>query len=181
MPAVSAALVGGRLEVTDTSAVETVTLDHSGSTTFVNGQGFADSQITNGILITVGTGVGNFDTVNILATVTPVPGDGQFDLGNFNLGKAGGVQGILAPVNMTHFHGDGFGHLAVNDSADTVARTVTMNDANGVGTISGLAPAVITYDSTGIGDLTVSGGSGGNTFTVLNTFDGDHGGFSGIG
>src|SRR5262245_50781753 len=42
---VNANLVNGQLLVTDTSAAETATLDHSGSFTFVNGQGFADSLI----------------------------------------------------------------------------------------------------------------------------------------
>src|SRR5262249_28628876 len=79
----------GQLLVTDTSAVDTVTLDHSGSNTFVNGVPFADSLITNGILIQVGSGVGNLDTVNLLATVKRVTVDGQADVAAVNLGKAG--------------------------------------------------------------------------------------------
>src|SRR5215470_4850804 len=62
MPAVFSGIVNGQLRVTDTNAIDTVTLDHSGSTTLVNEAAFPDSAITNGVLITVGTGVGNFDT-----------------------------------------------------------------------------------------------------------------------
>ena len=80
VPAVFAGISGGQLRITDTSAVDTVTLDHAGSSTFVNGVAFADAAITKGILIQVGSGVGYFDTVNIRATVKPVTVDGQYDL-----------------------------------------------------------------------------------------------------
>src|SRR5262245_24419395 len=95
---VSANLVNGQLLVTNTSDADVVALDHTGSTTFVNGTPFADGGITNGILIK-----GDMDTVNILATVKPVTVDGQFDLEFVNLGKNGSTQGILAPLNLSNF------------------------------------------------------------------------------
>src|SRR5262245_28429585 len=105
---ISSNLINGQLQVTDTSAVDVVTLDHSGSTTFVNGTPFADGEITKGIQITVGTGVGKIDTVNIRATVKPVTVDGQNDLRFVTLGKNGSVQGILAPVSFSNFLPEGF-------------------------------------------------------------------------
>jgi hypothetical protein len=172
VPAVFSGLVNGQLQVLDTSAVDTVTLDHSGTSTLVNGAAFSDAAITNGILIRVGTGVGNFDTVNILATVKPVTVDGQFDIGALNLGKNGSAQGVLAPVSVTHFNGDGDGKMTLNDSANPFSRNVTLDVVNGKGVITGLAPATITFEEDGIGTLTISGGSGGNAFTVLNTPNG---------
>jgi hypothetical protein len=167
---------GGQLLVTDTSAVDTVTLDHSGSTTFVNGTSFADSQITNGILIQVGTGVNNEDTVKILATARPVTVDGQDDVGEVDLGgKAGiGAQGILAPVLLTHlqpFAGltANIVALTVDDSGDTSGQIVTLSDSNGFGSISHLAPGTITFDDNSIAQFTINGGQAPNTFNVLGT------------
>jgi hypothetical protein len=174
VPTILSGISNGQLLVTDNSAVDAVTLDHSGSFTFVNGAAFPDSQITNGILIRVGTGVGNLDTVNIRATVKPVTVDGQDDVGTVNLGKNGSVQGIQAPVSLTNlapgfsFSGQTY-DLSLDDSTDTIGRNVTLNAVNGTGTLSGLAPATISFSEVGLGAFTVKGGSGGNTFTVLNT------------
>src|SRR5262249_31712853 len=166
---------------TDTSDVDTVTLGHFANFTSVGNLNFKDSDITNGILIQVGSGVGNFDTVNIQATVKPVTVDGQFDIGQLNFGKAGSTQSILAPVNVINFNGNHTGGILIDDSADSGSRNVTLNVVNGVGTvtgITGLASATITYDASNMGGLTVNGGFGGNTFTVFNTFNGDHHDFS---
>jgi hypothetical protein len=178
VPTVFAGITGsGQLLVTDTSAVDTVTLDHSGSSTTVNGTSFADSLITNGIKIQVGTGVGNEDTVNILATVKPVTVDGQDDVGAVNLGgKLGiGAQGIQAPVNLTHLQ-PSFGlftiggwTLTVDDSGDTTGQTATLSTSNGFSTISSLAPGTITFDDTRLFNLFINGDSSGNTFNVFDT------------
>jgi streptogramin lyase len=76
-----------------------------------------------------------------------------------NVGENGSVQGILGPLSI-------FGAgttLVVDDSADPTPRTVTINPT----TITGLAPAAITYS--GVSNLTVDGGYGGNLIGVLNT------------
>src|SRR5262245_26991932 len=172
---VSVLTPAGQLLVSDTSAVDTVTLDHSGSTTFVNGVGFADSLITNGILIQVGSGVGNLDTVNILATAKPVTVNGQADVGAVNLGgKAGiGAQGIVAPVSLTNLGAKDFTgsphfyDLTVDDSANPFGRTVTLNAGTDTGTITNLATGPISFDESGLGNLDIKGGSGNNTFNVL--------------
>jgi hypothetical protein len=182
VPTVFAGITGsGQLLVTDTSDVDTVTLDHSGSSTLVNGTSFADSQITNGILIQVGTGVGNEDTVNISATVKPVTVDGQDDVGAVNLGELGkaGVQGIQAPVLLTHLQ-PGFGFtnnvytLRVEDRTDPAGRTATLSTSNGFSTIANLAPSPITFDDNALDDLTILGSDFGNTFNILDTPAGTH-------
>jgi fibronectin-binding autotransporter adhesin len=59
----------------------------------------------------------------------------------------------------------------INDSADAVARTVTVTNNS----ITGLAPAAINYSSNAIDTLTVNAGSGGNTFNVNSTLNGTPG------
>src|SRR4051812_3694323 len=131
--------VNGQLQVTDNSFSDLVTLDHSGTNTFVNGSAIPDSQITNGILIQVGSGVGIEDKVDILATVKPVTVDGQFDVDQVDMGKNGSMQGIQAPVTLIDIATgivSGSPHrynLTLDDSADKVARkNVTLSNANGL-------------------------------------------------
>jgi hypothetical protein len=174
--------VNGQLQVTDNSFSDLVTLDHSGSNTFVNGSAFPDSQITNGILIQVGSGVGIEDKVNILATIKPVTVDGQFDVDEVDMGKNGSMQSIQAPVTLIDIGTGSFTtsnssyDLTLDDSADMVARNVTLSTANGLRTVTNLAPTTISFDDIGLLTLTINGGSGGNTFNVLHTpFDGTSG------
>jgi len=166
--AVFSGIVNGQLQVNDTSAVDTVTLDHVNGNTIVNGASYPDSLITDGIHIKVGSGVGNFDTVNIKATGITTFVDGQFDIGKATLGANGNAQGIQAPVIFSHFHGDDLGVLVIDDSADTVGRNVSLNVVDGQVQATGLTPALVAYDNTGVDTLTLKGGSGGNTFTVVN-------------
>src|SRR5262249_11846772 len=51
VPTVSSALFNGTLFVTGDNSGNTITVDHAGSTTIVNGVGFADSQITGELFI----------------------------------------------------------------------------------------------------------------------------------
>jgi hypothetical protein len=180
MPAVFSGIVGGQLQVTDTSAVDIVTLDHSGSTTFINEAAFPDTAIPNGIQITVGTGVGHFDTVNIRATALPVTVDGQFDIGTLNLGTNGSVQEIPAPIFVTELNGKDVraGHVILDDSADPVGRDVSVNVVNGLCSVDGLAPASINITDDGIEPLDIRGGPGGNTFTIRNAPNNGGGFFS---
>ena len=169
MFAVFSGIVNGRLEVHDTNVADTITLDHVGNTTIVNGANYSDSLITDGVHVTVGTGVGKFDTVNVRATGITTFIDGQFDIGKATLGANGNAQGILAPVIFSHFHGDDRGQLVVDDSADAIGRSASLNVVDGQVQITGLTPAPVFYDNTGVDKLTLKGGSGGNTFTVSNT------------
>ena len=167
--AVFSGIVNGRLEVRDTNVVDTVTLDHVGTNTIVNGASYPDSLITDGVHVTVGSGVGNFDIVNVRATGITTFIDGQFDIGSATVGAGGNAQGVLAPVIFSNFHGTDEGHLTVDDSADTVGRSASLNVVDGQVQITGLTPAPVFYDNTGVDTLTLKGGSGGNTFTVSNT------------
>ena len=54
--------------------------------------------------------------------------------------------------------------MAIDDSADTTATTATISSS---GISAGLAPAAVNFS--GPGSLTISGGSGGNTFIVTGT------------
>src|SRR5204863_474476 len=63
-------------------------------------------------------------------------------------------------------------NLTIDDSANSAARNATLGVqviANSVyGSLTGLAPAAITYDSEARA-VTIDGGSGGNSFTIANT------------
>jgi hypothetical protein len=71
----------------------------------------------------------------------------------------------------------------VDDSADQNGRTVTLNAANKVGTITGLAPATISYDYEiqDAGNLDIRAGQGGDYFDVVNTFDAIPGNYAFLG
>jgi hypothetical protein len=110
-------------------------------------------------------GQSGHDVVNVQATSGFLLVNGPSFGETVNVGNSGGVQAI---------HGDLFlhaaGNLTANDSPDTSARTVTMAvSGSGIATITGLAPATITYDQVDINHVTVDGGSGGNTFNVQAT------------
>src|SRR5262249_5835657 len=145
----------------------TITLDHSGGNTFVidrNGSivgTFADAQITAGIGIASGNGTGGNDVVNIRATVKPVTPDGAGGQDTVTLGKGGNVQGILAPVKIINV--GGHTALTIDDSADPVQQTVTMDvqpdTVNGVtglfATVTNLAPGAISIRGSDVSSLTV--------------------------
>ena len=59
--------------------------------------------------------------------------------------------------------------MTLDDSGDTTGRTVTLTSKSQVQTctVSGMSPAPITYLYGA--NLIIEGGSGGNTFTVINT------------
>jgi hypothetical protein len=77
-----------------------------------------------------------------------------------------GVQGIAGAVSIQANFNNPL-TLNVDDSADTTARTATI----GTSAIAHLAPATITFSGM-VTALSIKGGSGGNTFTVLNTLAG---------
>src|SRR5262249_25971852 len=91
--------------------------------------------------------------------------DGVRGLDTVNVGLNGRLDGILAPVQIQNL--GAWSMLNVDDSADTLARTVTF--AGKYGTINGLAPATISYRKQDLAALDVRGGSGNNTYNVLNT------------
>jgi hypothetical protein len=182
-------VIAGQLVITN-DASDTITLDHVGSDTVVNGAYVPDDWITQGISIDVNSQPGSLSSIYILANAKPITVHGGNNVSSVNLGNlVDGVQDIDANVDLHDLgrgaygplNGIGTAHgfqLNVDDRADTAAKqNITLNLVNGVGSISNLAPdgVTITYDypNPGSGGLTISGGQGGNVFNVLNTFNGD--------
>jgi hypothetical protein len=131
-----------------------------------NGQvvSFDPGQITTLGIITGG----GANTVNVMATppgmTTSINDAGQDTV---RLGYGGTTANIRGDV---HVYGSGSTSLDVYDSSDSVGRTVTMFRNEAVG----LAPASIywnptPYSSGGVTSLAVYGGTGGNTFNILET------------
>ncbi len=118
--------------------------------------------------VSVQTGTGT-NVLNVQDTRVPLSLEGHSDSTSVNIGNAGRVQSIQGPVMITNpLH-----HIAltVDDSNDTMARTVAMSiaSANGNGTIHVSGSADITYTSSDTRWVAVNGGSGGNTFTITET------------
>jgi hypothetical protein len=109
------------------------------------------------------------NTVTVKATPTGIPvslkGGGGLDV--VTVGSGSSVQDIQGALTLSN--PGGATNLTVDDSADLAAKTVTLDVAGGVGTITGLAPAVISYQAKDISALTVSGGRGGNALTINGT------------
>ena len=108
------------------------------------------------------------DTVNVRATnvntgIVTLGGDQVW------VGTDGSVQGIAAPLTLAPV---GYATLSVDDSADTQAHTVTLDDADhGDGemesSITGLAPAAIGYfDVLAVG---IDTGTASDTINILAT------------
>jgi hypothetical protein len=161
-PAVTPTLLNGQLLITGDDLPSDITLDHAGTTTLVNGQAFADDDITAGIVINLGS---SSDTVNLLATVKPVTLDGGGGVDTVNIGNAGDLQGIQAALTLASTGGL-IPELPLDGSADAVARNVTLNASGGFNTVTGLAPAPIQFRASDVLLATIRGGSGGNTFAV---------------
>src|SRR5262249_29242231 len=112
------------------------------------------------------TGSGD-DTVNVEHTSGRLQINGVGGQDTVRLGRDHSVRGLKADVDVAN--DDGATKLIVDDQADTGPRTVLMTTFFAVGSIEGLAPAVIEYVGPNIGKLIVNGGSGGNTFEVNDT------------
>jgi hypothetical protein len=113
------------------------------------------------------TGIGN-DTVNVYGTTGQLNdyNPGGVDVTNIGLGNMGSINGLV------DVYGPGATVLDLNDSSDTTARTVTMD--NGVVTGLGGGTGGIYWDPTlsatsGTLYVEVDGGSAANTFNVNNT------------
>ena len=111
-------------------------------------------------------------TVNLLATpgavTTSINSSSVSSNGpdTFNVGNAGSVQGILGPLSLAD--DASYMDVTIDDSANPVGTTVQMDRSS----ITGLAPATISYSAMDMGTFTVNAGSGGNTINVLETVPG---------
>ena len=114
-----------------------------------------------GVALAVLAGPGD-DTVAVVAAAGPVAVDGQSGANTVRVSNAGTVQGVTGAVAA----GSTGGTVAVtvDDSADPTARAATLTGD----TLSGLLPGSVRLGG-GLATLTVWGGPGGNTFTILGT------------
>jgi hypothetical protein len=172
VPTVSVSLTNGQLQIIGAGAGNTITLDHFGQNTLVitdsGTQPFADSAITSISVLDAG---GGNDTINVHATVRPTVITALGGNDTVTVGNSGRVQGVQAPVSVTHFGNTSGVALTVDDSKDPNPSTnVTMGVSNGTGTITGLGQAAtISYSTNGVSSVTVDGGLKASTFTITDT------------
>jgi hypothetical protein len=111
---------------------------------------------------TLNTGTGPNDST-VFATTGPLTINGQRGVDNVRVGNGGGVQDIRGNIVVTNTRG--LTSLSVDDSPDPDTRIVVLT----ADSLTGLAPAVISWVPADINNLNISGGSGGNVFTVRTT------------
>ncbi len=117
--------------------------------------------------VTLNTGIDR-DVVNVRATNGPLTVNGQSGADAVQVGLAGSVQGIGGPLTVTN--SVGYSAVNVDDSANTLARTVILYNNGSSTVISGLAPGGdINLGRFDLSSLTISAGSGGNTFRIHDT------------
>ena len=154
-----------------TVTMDTVTI---GGSTLGRITGLAPAAIqykyANTSTVTVQTGSGGA-TVNVLATGVPVNLIGHSLNTTVNVGNAGSVQAINSALTITN--PPAYTTVNVNDSADSAARTVTLDTVSiggaNYGRITGLAPASIQYKYFDTTTVTVQTGTGGATVNALAT------------
>jgi hypothetical protein len=116
--------------------------------------------------VTLNSGTGG-DIVTIERSNVPVTVNGQAGADTVHLGASGSVQAILGQVTVSNL--GNWSTLNIDNSNDTLPRTVTMDVGATYGTMDGLAPARIRYRQRDVRALNVWGGSGNNRFDILNT------------
>ncbi len=127
----------------------------SGATTFnVNSTAMAVTTLNSG------TGV---NTVNVRATTGTLNINGQSGQDTVNVSNAGSAQGIVGLINLTN--AGSYTALTVDDSATAAAKTVSLGSTH----LIGLAPNGIYWVENDVRSVTVRGGTGGDTFTVVDT------------
>ncbi len=127
------------------------------------------------LFISTGNNTSEASTVNVLAD------NEQVNISSFasfptvttvNIGSNGGpgtmanIQGPISVVNSPSLTS-----LNFHDENDTTGQTWTLDNDDTVptGTVAVTGSATTTYDPSDLSDMTVNGGSGGNTFIVNNT------------
>jgi hypothetical protein len=139
----------------------------------LDGSGGSTYNVTNTSNIHYGTylqtGTGN-DAVNITATtgsLTVYNGGGTDSVvvGSQAPATTGGTLAAIKGLVYATGFGSGSTNLTVDDSGDTLARTVTLTSA----AVTGLGnPAPIKY-AAGVSSLTVNGSKGASTYTIQST------------
>lgn len=122
-----------------------------------------------GTLITsmdFGAGV---DETRIIKTTGPLnlQGDGGLDTVTVGTGKLNDIQGV---IDIRNTPAGGFTDLRIDGSRDTISRTFTVNALNVQWLKNGqTTPMEVRFNQNDLRALTVSAGSAGNPFNVLNT------------
>jgi hypothetical protein len=114
----------------------------------------------------LGVGV---DETRIIKTTGPLnlQGDGGLDIVTVGTGKLNDIQGVIDIRNTPL---GGFTDLRIDGSRDTISRTFTVNALNVQWLKNGQAtPMEVRFNQNDLSALTVSAGSAGNPFNVLNT------------
>ncbi len=157
--------------INGSSGADTFTIAPSGNVLRVQKAGGATIDISDagpgtggdGVALNAGDGT---DVVNVLGTlagtVTVVNGGAQDDTINVGAGTLNGLAGALT-VNGAQ----GSDTLNLDDSGDTVANTGVLTET----TIAGLGMAGLAYGA--VERLSIGLGSGGDTFTIESTHDGE--------
>ncbi len=161
VPSCSSTVAAGVLTVSCDSTQNTVTVDHAGTNTTVDGAPFADASFT-AIRITTGTGGG---TVNLNATpakpttVDEVAGNPAIVALSPTAQNLNTLQGA---VTVNGVAGSGSG-LVINDQAAAANTTYTLNASS----VSRPGAVAITFNT--MFNMAVFGGRGANTYDVINT------------
>jgi hypothetical protein len=148
----------------------TVTVDHIGGSTVINGQSFFDGAFNS---IQVNGGAGGLVS-NIRATAMPLTVFGASNSDVDNLGDTfNRLQGIQAPVfleNEPHFS-----TVNINDQNDNglnrtaVIDTINSPGESAAGRLTGVGAAPITWDYSDTSTVTLNFGPGTTTVNVLGT------------
>ena len=122
-------------------------------------------------LTTLRTGTGS-DQVTVLRTDGSIIIEGQSGTDSVKVGGPNGVQSVSGPLRINNAAGTTA--LVINDSGNLNHRDARIDSGIGgdnkvVGKVTLLAPAEISYDFSRLRALLITGGSGGNTFTIADT------------
>ena len=132
-----------------------------------HGSNIITVQTTPAAPVTLNTG-SNSDFVNVHATFGPLTVNGQSGLDKIDVGLNGSTQTIKGPLTVTNAFG--YTGVTVDDSNDTVARTVIMYKNLAATVISGLTPGGdISLISSQLRFLIIRAGAGGNTLRIHDT------------
>jgi hypothetical protein len=105
----------------------------------------------------------NPDSVTIMGNANAILVNGFSTHETVHIGNwLGNLQDNRNTITVTNLRST---DLTIDDSGDPAARTATMTDTS----VTGLAPATIKFIQGNLASLTISGGSGNNTFTVADT------------
>ncbi len=174
---------GGALNLNASQGSNVIDVDDTADNvdTSVSSEAGVDTVNVNGtgtgatLLIATGDSTSDPATVNVLADNEPVniSSFASFPtITTVNIGSTGGpgtMAGIQGPISVVN--APSFTSLNFHDENDTTGQTWTLDndDSTPTGTVAVTGSATTTYDPVDLSDMTVNGGSGGNTFIVDNT------------